>query len=193
MSLDVALICNNFSLPTFSINKLQRMYSYNFILGPNKKKIRVFQVSRPYLKIRSDPKDFFDFLKKKLISVHSASFRPSFSTRQSMSCKRSGEKSKRVKANDLICLFNAGVFVSMAYSGASVLNISKEKCVHGPAERQFNVVTQEVTFEKFECNYWCKINSMNSLFVAENANGLWTELSDSMYQMPKKKFPTYRI
>ena len=92
-----------------------------------------------------------------------------------------------VKANDLKCLFNAGVFVSMAYSGASVLNISKEKCVHSPAERQFNVVTHKVMFEKFECNYRCTINSMNSVFMAENANGSRTELSDSMYQMPKKK------
>ena len=104
-----------------------------------------------------------------------------------MSCRRLGEKSIRVKANDLKHQFNAGVFVSMAYSGASVLNISKEKCVHGPAERQFNVVTHEVTFEKFECNYRCMINSMNSVFMAdfsmaENANGLWTELSDSIYQ-----------
>ena len=105
-----------------------------------------------------------------------------------MSCRRSGEKSIRVKANDLKRLFNPGVFVSMAYSGASVLNISKEKSVHGPAERQFNVVTHKVTFEKFECNYWCTINSMNSVFMAENANGPWTELLDSMYQMRKKKF-----
>ena len=64
-----------------------------------------------------------------------------------MSCRRSGEKSIWVKANDLKCLFNAGAFVSMVYSGASVLNILKEKCVPGPAERQFNVVTHEVTFE----------------------------------------------
>ena len=99
-----------------------------------------------------------------------------------MSCRRSGKKSIRVKANDLKRLFNAGVFVSMAYSGASVLNISKEKCAHGPAERQFNVVTHDITFEKFECNYRCAINSMNSVFMAENANGPWTELSDSMYQ-----------
>ena len=69
-----------------------------------------------------------------------------------MSCRRSGEKSILIKANDLKHLFNAGVFVSMAYLGASVLNISKKKCVHGPAERQFNVVTKKVTFEKFECN-----------------------------------------
>ena len=65
-----------------------------------------------------------------------------------MSCRPSGEKSIQVKANDLKRLFNTGVFASMAYSGASVLNISKEKCVHGPAERQFKVVTHEVTFEK---------------------------------------------
>ena len=104
-----------------------------------------------------------------------------------MSCRRLREKSIRVKDNDLKRLFNSGVFVSMAYSGASVLNISKEKCVHGLAERQFNVVTHEVRFEKFECNYRCTINSMNSVFMAENANGPWTELSDSMYQMPKKK------
>ena len=101
-----------------------------------------------------------------------------------MSCRHSVEKSIRVKAYDLKRLFNAGVFVSMAFSRASVLNISKEKCIHGPAQRQFNVVTHEVTFEKFECNYWCTINSMNSVFMAENANGPWTELSDSMYQMP---------
>ena len=101
-----------------------------------------------------------------------------------MSCRCSGEKSIRVKANDLKRLFNAGVFLSMAYSGASVLNISKEKCVHGPAERQFNVVTHKVTCEKFECNYRCRINSMNSVFMAENRIGPWTELSDSMYQMP---------
>ena len=51
-----------------------------------------------------------------------------------------------------------------------------------------------VTFEKFECNYRCTINSMNSVFMAENANGPWTVLSDSMYQIPKKKkIPTYRI
>ena len=48
-------------------------------------------------------------------------------------------------------------------------------------------------------NYRCTINSMNicSVFMAENANGPWAELSDSMYQMPKKKkiptYPTYRI
>ena len=64
-----------------------------------------------------------------------------------MSCRRSGEKSIHVKANDLKRLFNAGVFISMAYSSPSVLNISNEKCVHGPAERQFNVMTHEVTFE----------------------------------------------
>ena len=106
-----------------------------------------------------------------------------------MSCRRSREKLIRVKANDLKLLLNAGVFGSMAYSGASVLNISKEKCVNGPAERQFNVMTHEVTFEKFECNYWCTINSMNSVFMAENVNGPLTELSESMYQMPKKKNP----
>ena len=88
-----------------------------------------------------------------------------------MSCRRSGEKSIRVKANDFKRLFNAGVFVSMAFSGDSVLNISKEKCVHGPAERQFNVVIHKVMFEKFECNYRCTINSMNSVFMAENAIG----------------------
>ena len=104
-----------------------------------------------------------------------------------MSCRRLGEKSILVKANDLKCLFNAGVFVSMAYLGASVLNISKEKCVHGPAERQFNVVAHKVTFEKFECNYRCTINSMNSVFMSGNAKGPWTELLDSMYQMQKKK------
>ena len=65
-----------------------------------------------------------------------------------MSCRCSGEKSKRVKANDLKRLFNPGVSVSMAYSAASILNISREKCVHGPAERQFNYVNHEVTFEK---------------------------------------------
>ena len=75
----------------------------------------------------------------------------------------------------------------MEYLGTSVLNISKEKCVHGPAERQFNVVTHQVTFEQFECKYRCMINSMNSVFMAENANGPLTELSDSMYQMQKKK------
>ena len=101
-----------------------------------------------------------------------------------MSCRRSGEKSIRVKANDLKRLFNTGVFVSMVYLGASDLNISKEKCVHGPAERKFNVVTHEVTFEKFECNYRCMINSMNSVFMAGNAIGPRTELPDSMYQMP---------
>ena len=105
-----------------------------------------------------------------------------------MFCRRMREKSIQAKANDLKRLFNAGVFESMAYLGASVLNISKEKCVHGPAERQFKIVTHEVTFEKFECNYWCTINSINSVFKAENANGPWTKLSDSMYQMPKKKF-----
>ena len=32
-----------------------------------------------------------------------------------------------------------------------VLNLSKEKCIHSPAERQFNVVNHKITFEKFEC------------------------------------------
>ena len=68
----------------------------------------------------------------------------------------------------------------------SFLQNEKLSLVHGPAESQFNFVIHEVRFEKFECNYRCTINSMNSVFVAENANGPW-ELSDSMYQMPKKK------
>ena len=86
-----------------------------------------------------------------------------------MSCRCSEEKSIRAKANDLKRLFNTEFFVSMVYSGTSVLNISKEKCVHGPAERQFNIVTHKIMFEKFECNYRRTINSMNSVFMAKNA------------------------
>ena len=75
-----------------------------------------------------------------------------------MSCRCSGGKSIRVKANDLKRLLNAGVFVKHGVFGRFRFEYFKGKMC--PAERQFNVVTQEVTFEKFECNYPCTINSM---------------------------------
>ena len=101
-----------------------------------------------------------------------------------MSCRLQGEKSIRVKANDLKRSVKCWSFRKHGVFRRFRFNISKEKCIHGPAKRQFNVVTREVTFEKFECNYQCTKNSMNSVFMARNANGPWTELSDSMYQMP---------
>lgn len=56
--------------------------------------------------------------------------------------------------------------------------------MHGPAERHFNVVKHDITFEKFESRYRCEMNSMNDVFLAENETGPWTELAECMYEMP---------
>ena len=83
---------------------------------------------------------------------------------------------------------------SQSQSNESVVHIFKEKCVHGLAERHFNVLNHDITFEKFECHYRCDIQTMNSVFLAEKETGPWTELGDTMYSMPvgsvMKVFPT---
>lgn len=75
-------------------------------------------------------------------------------------------------------------FTMACYRNESVVNIFKEKCQHGPAERHFNVVNHDLTFEKFESHYRCELTAMNTVFLAENDSGPWTELADAMYSMP---------
>ena len=50
--------------------------------------------------------------------------------------------------------------------------------MHGPAERHFNIVKHDITFEKIECQYRCEMNSVNDIFLAQKESGLCTELAN---------------
>ena len=52
------------------------------------------------------------------------------------------------------------------------------------AKRQFNIVSHDITFEKFEARYMCDLNTQSDVFLSENETGPWTELADCIYQMP---------
>ena len=55
--------------------------------------------------------------------------------------------------------------------------------MHGPAERHFNIVNHDITYEKFECRYRCEMNSVNDVFLAQNESGPKTELAECIYEM----------